>query len=751
MSAIGSSVVNKSGKKLAPKAPARRRPGATASSASARSSVDPAKQTEADRVSRDTIISEVVRAHGITTFSNTTSSTAEIANIVEPAAKRRKLGEQSSVREAVGLSKSSIARSSLEHQLLDGTPKQAYEAHAESVNYASQQFPHPLMRISEFEQMLPTPPPTDPEGSNTANRVSSATSSRDKPSSVTSSGPLTAGNKTASGFVDVVPYEIPSQVASQITWNLRTGKTTDEAVGPSIVQRKSTRLAAEGATKNDNAKARQPATSPNEQENAQSTVTHSPDGAPAAKGKTLRKNKGREPMPVDPQVSSASEHQADDEPSTTEANTAPKPRRPSARVANRQRRQRKATERQEAEASIVPTTENLPAPESETADQTNTEAAPNGEGSDVTIVKKKQRNPRAGTPEGLEAVQIVPSVVTMFELSARNIRTGWKSEREKLMAQIDWKEVKRRQMEEEKQLAEQGRFHGNATGAKANGDNGGNHDGEWENEDEDIDERLSRAVARNQKKQQTLKIRLVNGEHVIDESSQFVDRHALAHAEEDEDVLEEVEEDDLTRKFNTQSLIRMRRKDPQERIRNWDRWTMESTDIFYDCLRKFGTDFMVIAKCFPNRTRREIKSKFIREERDDPERVHAALMGARNGNESWDLEDFKKLNNLGREKIVIVDPRQLEEELKRTREEREKEIEERRKETAELERQKKLAGVVDSDDEAGGESASSDMDQKRRGKKKKKSKKKRKNSGKKKAKGPKDGGDEVEILEELSD
>src|SRR5262249_2490563 len=147
--------------------------------------------------------------------------------------------------------------------------------------------------------------------------------------------------------------------------------------------------------------------------------------------------------------------------------------------------------------------------------------------------------------------------------------------------------------------------------------------------------------------------------------------HALAHAEEDEDVLEEVEEDDLTRKFNTQSLIRMRRRDPQERIRNWDRWTMESTDIFYDCLRKFGTDFMVIAKCFPNRTRREIKAKFVREERDDPERVHEALTGARNWNESWDLEDFKKLNDLGRERIVIVDPRQVEEELRQAREERE--------------------------------------------------------------------------------
>jgi len=742
MSAIGSSVVNKSGKKVAPKAPARRRPGATAATAnsvSARSSVEPARQPEAAQGSRDATVSKVVLTDGTTTSSTTTAppTAEEIANVVEPTAKRRKLGEQSSVQLAVGSSGGSLSRSPSEHQPVDGAPTPGDEGHAESANHALLQVPAVYMQIPGIAQMLPTPPPTDLEGLNAA-------------SSQAKSSPATTGNKTASGFVDVVPYEVPSQVASQITWNLRTGKTTDEAVGPSRVRRKSTRPVTEGATKKGKGKARQPATSPDEQENAQSTITPRPHDTPQAKGRNPRKNKGQKRTQEEPQANSSSENQADDEPSAAEANAAPEPEQPfvSARVANREKRKRRVAVRQEAESSIVSTIEEQPTPEPETADQINVEAEPDGEASRSTAVKRKRGKPRASTPEGSEAVQIVPSVVTMFELSARNIRTGWKSEREKLMAKIDWKEVKRRQMEEERQLAEQGRLQGNAANGKADDYNGGDQGGEGEDEGEDIDERLRRAVARNQKKQQTLKIRLVNGEHVIDESSQFVDRHALAHAEEDEDVLEEVEEDDLTRKFNTQSLIRMRRKDPQERIRNWDRWTLESTNVFYDCLRKFGTDFMVIAKCFPNRTRREIKAKFVREERDDPERVHEALTGARNGSGSWDLEDFKKLNDLGREKIVIVDPRELEEELRRAREEREKEIEERRKETAELERQKKLAGLADSDDEADGGAVDSDVDQNAKGKKKKS---KKKNSGKKKAKGPKDGGDEVEILEDLDE
>ena len=67
MSAIGSSVVNKSGKKVAPRAPARRRPGAaaaTASSLSARSSVEPTRQPEADAITGEVSDDAILNSQG---------------------------------------------------------------------------------------------------------------------------------------------------------------------------------------------------------------------------------------------------------------------------------------------------------------------------------------------------------------------------------------------------------------------------------------------------------------------------------------------------------------------------------------------------------------------------------------------------------------------------------------------------------------------------------------------------------------
>lgn len=44
------------------------------------------------------------------------------------------------------------------------------------------------------------------------------------------------------------------------------------------------------------------------------------------------------------------------------------------------------------------------------------------------------------------------------------------------------------------------------------------------------------------------------------------------------------------------------------------RWSRYETDKFYDALRMFGTDFTLIASRFPNRSRKQIKAKFVKEE-----------------------------------------------------------------------------------------------------------------------------------------
>jgi len=55
------------------------------------------------------------------------------------------------------------------------------------------------------------------------------------------------------------------------------------------------------------------------------------------------------------------------------------------------------------------------------------------------------------------------------------------------------------------------------------------------------------------------------------------------------------------------------------------KWTPVETAKFYRALSQCGTDFSLIEKLFPARSRLQIKSKFKREERDHPGRIDYAL------------------------------------------------------------------------------------------------------------------------------
>jgi len=56
-----------------------------------------------------------------------------------------------------------------------------------------------------------------------------------------------------------------------------------------------------------------------------------------------------------------------------------------------------------------------------------------------------------------------------------------------------------------------------------------------------------------------------------------------------------------------------------------DKWTPDELNDFYRALSMFGTDFSLIAQLFPHRTRKQIKSKFVLEERKFPEVIELAL------------------------------------------------------------------------------------------------------------------------------
>jgi hypothetical protein len=75
------------------------------------------------------------------------------------------------------------------------------------------------------------------------------------------------------------------------------------------------------------------------------------------------------------------------------------------------------------------------------------------------------------------------------------------------------------------------------------------------------------------------------------------------------------------------------------------RWTDDDTELFYKGLRQFGPDFSMISRLFPYRTRRDIKNKHKREERENPEEMDAAIF-ASNMRLAINVEEFKKSSDL---------------------------------------------------------------------------------------------------------
>ncbi|KAJ9482913.1 hypothetical protein VN97_g10508 [Penicillium thymicola] len=232
---------------------------------------------------------------------------------------------------------------------------------------------------------------------------------------------------------------------------------------------------------------------------------------------------------------------------------------------------------------------------------------------------KRTRKKREPTPEGAETVEILPNVVKMSEL-CKDLRTGKKSKRETELRKID-------QAEEERKKQDGTPGPGTGTPVK-----------QTEPEPEESEKPV------DWKPQSGPIMRIVNGEIVLDNTSLQVDRHAdAARAAGD---LEDVVESSFTRKINQASYGK------RTKTETWDE---EMTDLFYRGLRIFGTDFMVISKMFPGRSRRQIKLKFNNEERRDPQRIKETLMGP---TEAMDIATYSEMTN-----TVYDDPKLVQQEL----------------------------------------------------------------------------------------
>ncbi|KAF2262085.1 hypothetical protein CC78DRAFT_570053 [Lojkania enalia] len=302
---------------------------------------------------------------------------------------------------------------------------------------------------------------------------------------------------------------------------------------------------------------------------------------------------------------------------------------------------------------------------------------------------KRGRRPREATPPEAENKKIEPQDTFMSDLT-RDKRVGKLSQREAKMRLINWDEVK------EKRRQENALF----------------QDG-WNETQNEINARLDAAAEARQadlEKQSGPQFREVNGQIVLIQDSRVIDREG--DADREIDLMEHVEEDDLTRRITTNSFVRRRKQYPQEYMGGGlgKRWDAEATEFFYDALQMFGTDFQMISTMFPGSTRKSIKLKFNREERDNPVRIKEALGKKRNLN--WD----EYLKRAGKKEDSFVDPKEIERQLAEEKERMEVQIAAAKEVYEEEKRQKKLAGIEDSDEE-GVEGSSKENKKGRKGKK----------------------------------
>ncbi|KAK5323381.1 hypothetical protein LTR93_005434 [Exophiala xenobiotica] len=222
--------------------------------------------------------------------------------------------------------------------------------------------------------------------------------------------------------------------------------------------------------------------------------------------------------------------------------------------------------------------------------------------------KSNRRKSRLPTPDNAEDLQIDPEGVSMSDLTRDN-KVGKKSETEKRM-QENWADIQQRRKEEvdrRRQAASKGR--------------GGRQE-----------LLLQDAPVENVNVPQQI---VVNGQIVVLAES----REVAYGAGVEQAVIEDADvalEDDRIYKYVNQGTLG--KHAGQSRRTKWDD---EHTELFYKGLRMFGTDFAMIANLFPELDRRQIKSKFIIEERANPVRVMTSVAAK----EAVDLEEYARMAN----------------------------------------------------------------------------------------------------------
>jgi transcription factor TFIIIB component B'' len=297
-----------------------------------------------------------------------------------------------------------------------------------------------------------------------------------------------------------------------------------------------------------------------------------------------------------------------------------------------------------------------------------------GEGAGGNQVRQRRSREREPTPSDAEDQTIDPETTFMSNIASRNIRVGRLSERERKMREINWVEVKQRRRDEMEAAISGGREARNK-----------------------VDEELARAGAAREElsaqENSGPRFQMIDGQITLIQDSGTINREA--DADRMIELMEEVAEDDLTAPINSSSYMRDNKRFPEQFMvpGQGTRWGKEATDQFYDALRRFGTDFAMINKCFPQSTRRSIKKKFTREEKEYPELIKEALSAPRN----TDWQSF--LVDAGKADDEFADVDRIKAELAELQKEADVLIKQAQDKAVEEKRQRRLAGAELTDDE----------------------------------------------------
>ena len=333
--------------------------------------------------------------------------------------------------------------------------------------------------------------------------------------------------------------------------------------------------------------------------------------------------------------------------------------------------------------------------------------------------REMRKSQRSSTPEDAENITIEEDIIRMQELCSER-RTGRKSVRSREIQVFEAAEAERRAAAKARQLAGEEPLEPEDQTVAAAAD--------WEHEGSTL----------------APQTQIINGEIVLIEESTRIDRHAMADAQREAEAVIIVEENALTTRINSHYNLK---KTPVQR------WTDDDTEEFYNALRMFGTDFEIISKMFPTRSRRAVKLKYTHEEKVNQARISQTLRGERI---PVDIEEFSEWTETTYADPAILhaemetDRRVLEEEQAKEKELME---EARRQREAETAAEAAVAGVDTSAKENEDQNPSGTTTKNRKMVKRgeAKAQKGKKSQTRKGRKLPNIGGGQVEVLGRIED